>query len=246
MAFVVPMFAALGTAATAGVATGTAAVAAGVATTAMVAGGVVSAVGAIKQGKEAKRQAEFQAQQAEIQANEEKIGARVSATNAATAEADAEYSRQQIMRERDRVLGSQRSAVAKSGLTLSGSAIYAMGDTAAEFETEANRTFFNGLNIAGNYRGQSAAGMRSSSNLLTTASEYRRSGRAAKKSGMWSAAGSLLSTVGSVGLTYAGWGAKGAAASGAVRAGATGAGKGILTSSRGYTGQASVFNFRYS
>lgn len=218
--FAAPFFAYIGGAATAGAATGTAAVVAGVATTAVVAGGVVSAVGAIQQGKEARRQAEFQAKQAELDSQEQKTAASVAATNAAAAERDAEYSYDQIMRERARAAGSNRVAVAKSGLTFSGSAVDVAGDTAAEFETEANRTYLNNLNVAGNYRGSSAALMRGAGNSILTASEYRRAGRASQKSSYWSASGSILSAVGTVGLGYAGWASRVPAGAGAGAAGA--------------------------
>lgn len=230
--FAAPFFAAIGTGATAGVATGTAAVVAGVATTAIVAGGVVSAVGAIQQGKEARRQAEFQAKQAELESQEQKTAASVAATNAANAERDAEYSYDQIMRERARAQGANRVAVAKSGLTFSGSAVDVAGDTAAEFETEANRTYMNNLNVAGNYRGSSSALMRSSGNSLLTATEYRRAGRATQKSSYWSAGGSILSAVGTVGLGYAGWASRVPAAAGAGAAGAGAAGAGAARNVR--------------
>jgi len=163
----------------------------------------VSAVGTIQQGKEQRRQANFAAQQAQLEAQEQTYAGNVSATNAAQAQQDAQASWDEVRRQKDRVLGTQRTNVAKSGLTLTGSAAYVQEDTALNFEREANRALFSGLNESGNYRYESRARRISSQNSLSTASNYRASGRAAARNSYWSAGGTLLSGYGQAGYMYA-------------------------------------------
>lgn len=163
----------------------------------------VSAVGTIQQGREQQRQANFAAQQAEIEAQEQTYAGNVAATNAAQAQQDAQLTWDEARRQKDRVLGTQRSLVAKSGLTLTGSAAYVQEDTALNFQREANRALFSGLNESGNYRYESRARRLSSQNALSTASNYRASGRAAVRNSYWSAGGTLLGGIGQAGYMYA-------------------------------------------
>lgn len=168
---------------------------------ASVAGATVSAIGTIQQGKEQQRQANFQAQQAELQSKEEMYASNVAATNAKQGAADAQESWSDILRQRDRTLGTQRSTTAKSGLTFSGSAGYVAEDTALNFQREANRTLFSGLNQSGNYRYESSARGRSSINALSTASNFRTAGRSYRTNSYWQAGGQFISGLGSASMS---------------------------------------------
>lgn len=158
----------------------------------MAAGSVVSAIGTIQEGREQQRQANFQARQAEIQAQEEVVAGNIAATNARQAEADSEVQWVDTMRERTRLLGEQRAAVAKSGLQLTGSAVDVQRDSALEFERQASRSYFSGLNVAGNYRAESGARMRSSLNMRATADNYRKAGKAARRASYFGAGATVL------------------------------------------------------
>lgn len=162
----------------------------------MAAGTVVSAVGTIQQGQEANRQAKFQANQAELQAQEATIAGNIAATNANQGESDAMQQWQDARRQEARLMGQNTTAAGRSGLTLSGSIYDVNNDSALAFQHKANMDLVSGLNQAGNYRSESGSNMRSSNNLLTSAGNYRKSGRAALTSSYLSAGGQLMSGLG--------------------------------------------------
>lgn len=92
-------------------------------------GALVSAYGSIQQGKAQSAMAEFQAQQAEENAKR--------AQQNAASEAEAEVKRQAFLEGQKRSsLASQRSALAASGLLLSGSGLDVMSDTDLNFELQ--------------------------------------------------------------------------------------------------------------
>ena len=166
----------------------------------LIAGGtVLSAVGTLQQGQEMRRQANFQADQAEIQAQEQTIASNIAATNAKQSEADAQQAWIDSMRQKNRVIGSQNTAAAKSGLQLTGSIYDVSNDTALTFQKAANAELASNLNTAGNFRSEAAAGMRSRSNLILTAGNYRTSGRASVASSYLTAGGTLLTGFGTAG-----------------------------------------------
>lgn len=158
----------------------------------------VSAVSTIQNGQEQRRQAEFQASEADIAAHEATIAGNIAATNANQAELDAQTQWEDTMRARDRMLGSNKTAAAKSGLVLTGTILDVNNDTALSFASTANRELFSGLNGAGNYRAESASQGRSALNMTRSASNYRVSGRNAVTSSYLSASGQLLSGIGDV------------------------------------------------
>ena len=143
------------------------------------AGTAVSAYGQVQQGRAAKAEAYTQARLAEEDANAAGY-AGIQQGQQAEREAD------KIKEQRDRVLHSQIAAVSKSGLTLSGSAVDVIRDTAIEAEKEVRMAkyrgdmdSYNSAQTARNYRNQ--------------ASLYRMSGNNARRSAVWGATGTLLS-----------------------------------------------------
>jgi hypothetical protein len=164
----------------------------------MAVGTTASAVGVIQQGREAKKEADFQARQMVRQSEQEQTAAVIAATNARQAEADGMRERADILRQRARFMGTQRAAVAKAGLVLSGSAQYAMEDSGMEFRRMADQAILASLGQAGNLRAESSARAESSSNLLLSAHNARRSGRAAQTTGLLRGFGTLASGYGQV------------------------------------------------
>ena len=95
-----------------------------------VASTAASVIGSLQQGQSAKAAANYNARVAENNA--------IAARQAAAAEA---------ARERDRALrltGAQRAAYAKGGVTMSGSALDVIGDTAAQAELDALTILYGG------------------------------------------------------------------------------------------------------
>jgi hypothetical protein len=93
------------------------------------AGTTVSAVGTIQQGKAQSAMHKFQAQQAEENAKR--------AQQNAASEAEAEVKRQAYLEgQKKSTLASQRSALAASGLLLTGSSLDVMSDTDLNFELQ--------------------------------------------------------------------------------------------------------------
>lgn len=96
---------------------------------AAVAGAGVATVGAIQQGKAQEAQNKFMAQEAELNAKR--------AANNAAAEAAANHREQKFLDQRKTsVLSAQKTAIAASGLALSGSALDVMSDTDLNFELQ--------------------------------------------------------------------------------------------------------------
>jgi len=93
------------------------------------AGTTVAAVGSIQQGKAQSAMNKFQAQQAEENAKR--------AQQNAASEAEAEVKRQAYLEgQKKSTLASQRSALAASGLMLTGSSLDVMSDTDLNFELQ--------------------------------------------------------------------------------------------------------------
>lgn len=157
---------------------------AGGALVATAAAGAVSAYGSIQQGRAQGKQANAMAQEQTIQSN-------VAATNAAAAGQAANENWLQNMRTRDRALGSQRAAVAASGLAFSGSAADVQADSTAEANREISAGRNADLTIAGNQRSASVS-------MKRQAVSTRASGKHARRQSMLQAGGTILSTVGNV------------------------------------------------
>ena len=121
-------------------------------------------VGQIQQGAMAQSMHEYNAQVQEIEAQ--------NAQNA------SEYE-ERLHRERGkRLLSSQRTDIAASGLGLEGSSLLAIEESAVEIEKDALAIRYSGSVAAARARSQAAAD--------------RMQGRAAKTAGMWGAGKSLL------------------------------------------------------
>ena len=163
---------------------------------AVVASTAYSAFASIEAGKEQNRQLQFQAQQAEAQAEQERTAARVAQTNAAQATQDAEKNWAAELRQKDRALGTMRANAVKSGLTLDTESDLEY-DVMREYEDSANANYMSALNVGGNFRFEASARKQSANNLLLTADEARRAGRAAITNGRNGAVGSILSGVAS-------------------------------------------------
>lgn len=129
-----------------------------------VASTALQALGAISQGAAAKSAASYNAQLAEREA--------------ATARDTAAYEEQKSRDQARKVLGAQRSAFSKAGVTLEGTPLEVLAETAAEAEADA-------LMIR---RAGSIAEARS----LAEAAQQRMAGRAAMTKGIMSAGGRLL------------------------------------------------------
>lgn len=140
---------------------------------------------------QAQRQAgKAQQQQAEYEAAIERNKATAADHNARLALEQAERDMDILRRQRDRVVGQNISAVAKSGLTLGGSAWDVLEDSAMEAEYEIRSAGYRGRRQADAY-GQEAVGHRASSESL------KFSGRTARRAGNMAAAGTLIGTLGS-------------------------------------------------
>ncbi len=151
----------------------------------------VSAYGTYQQGQAENRRMEFNAKVEENNA--------ISAGYAALQETQAAAREAEALREdRVRVLASQRSAVAASGLMISGSAVDVMGDTALASEKEIAMAYYKGQMGAYNQTQQA-------SNFRSQATLSRMSGQNAKRSGLYGAVGTTLSGAASIGTSYAGF-----------------------------------------
>jgi hypothetical protein len=153
------------------------------------AGAGVSAYGMIQQGKAQRRESEYQAQVDENNA--------ITTGYAAIQEQrNAQIEADQLRGVRDRALGSQRAAAAASGLTISGSVIDVMNDSAIEAEKEIQMSIYRGNIAAQNRRGEA-------DNLRQRAKLTRMSGRNAQRTSFYQAGGTLLSGAASAGAGYA-------------------------------------------
>lgn len=141
----------------------------------MLAGAAVSAYGAVQQANAQKTAAQFNASLNERNAV------------VATQQADAEAAR--IQRESGRVQGRMAAGFGASGLTLEGSALDALGDSAAMAQLDIETV---------KYRGRlQAMGYHDSATL------DRISGKTAEEQGYLRAASEVLTGVGRAGATYA-------------------------------------------
>lgn len=148
----------------------------------------ISVYGTIQQGKAAKAQANFDAAQQEEQSA-------VAQYNAKSAMDDAEREADQLRDVRVRNLASQQTAVASSGLTISGSAIDVMRDTSIQSEKEVRMAKWRGATEAYNF-GQKAK------SLLTTSTFTRAAGRNYKRSANLSAVGQAFDGLSRAGTGY--------------------------------------------
>lgn len=153
------------------------------------AGAGVSAYGMVQQGRAARQEANYNAKIEENNA--------ISAGYAAIQEQQAAQREADSLRdERIRALASQRTAVAASGLMLSGSALDVMGDTALESEKEIQMALYRGR-IGSYNQTQQAANFRNRA-VLT-----RMAGKNAARSYNMQAAGTFLSSAASTSSGYA-------------------------------------------
>lgn len=207
MAFI-PFAAALGSAA------GVSATAAGMmiaSTAATVIGTGISAYGMIQQGNIAEQQGNLQARIAQDEAN---YNAKIDDNNAIRSgyaaiqeQQSADQEIDSLREQRLRALGSQRAALGKSGLTISGSGLDVMSDTAVQFEKEIQMARYRGQVGAFNYA-QQAADFRSSANARrvsgrNTAISAAFSGASAKYSSRLSATGTLIGGLAQAGASFA-------------------------------------------
>lgn len=143
----------------------------------------------VQQGKSEERKARFDAQVEDNNA--------VSAGYAAAQENQAAAREAEALREeRLRNLATQRTDAVSSGLTISGSVLDTMGDSALASEKEIQLAYYRGR--MGAYNQTQRA-----SNSRVQATMLRASGRNARTSANWQAGGTLLSTAASSSYSYA-------------------------------------------
>jgi len=189
---------------------GGSAVAGGALVASTVAAGV-SAYGMIQQGK---LQAASQELQGRIAQDENNYQAKLDENNAVRAGYAAIQEQQNADREIDatreqrlRVLASQRAALGKSGLTITGSAVDVLSDTSIQMEKEIQMARYRGQIVAYNYS-QEASDLRISAGARRAAGSNARltagyNARSAIVNSRYSAAGTLLQAAGSIGSKYA-------------------------------------------
>lgn len=201
----------------------TAATVAVVADAAIIAGGVMSAVSQYQQGKEQKRQADFQANEARKQAQLEQERA-----NIAQIQGEQEATRR--MRAYSQEVGSVYANAAGNGLLIdSGSAGDTLGkilDTSATFAAQDVSTIRDNTALS-IWTHEANEGQ-----LLRSAENYRKTGKAAYKAGVLGAVTESVKTVGKLGSAFAGAGGFDAlgAGGGSVNLANTGSSNGLATS----------------
>jgi hypothetical protein len=141
---------------------------------ASVAGTAMSAYSEIQQGKEQQQWSEYNAAVAE--------------RDAASAKQSAEYEAGQKRKETQKLLGRQRALYGKAGVTLEGSPLLMMEETASEGEIDALMIEREGKLRAGSYQSEAALS--------------RMKGSAAKRAGYYGAGSSLLTGAGSAMSAY--------------------------------------------
>ena len=171
----------------------------------MAAGMVLQGVGQIRQGQTAGAAAEYNAKVAEAQA---KAITESAEFEAKTLEQQGEVEKAQLVREKAKVLATQRAGFAKAGVRIGeGSPLEVMADTAAQFELDLATSRYNIQTGQETLRyGRDVGVARSKSEAAfqrLLAPRYRTSGYI-------SGAGSILTGVGSMmgGFAGAGGGAK--------------------------------------
>jgi len=145
-----------------------------IATVTAVAATGVSAVSQIQQGKEQQKWSEYNAAVAE--------------RDAKAATAAAGYEASQKRKETERLLGRQRALYGKSGVTMEGSPLELMSETAAEGELDALMIQRTGAVSAQRYGEE--------------ATLSRMKGSSAKRAGYWGAGTTLLTGAGSAASSY--------------------------------------------
>lgn len=158
-------------------------------TTAALVGTGVSAYGMIKQGQAQQREANYNAA---VQDNNA-----ISAGYAAIQEGQsAQREVDQLRETRTRNMGSQRAAAAASGVTISGSVLDTMGDSALQSEKDIQMAYYRGKVGAYNQSNQA-------SNYRSQAGMTRTAGANAARSSYFQAGGSILSGFAQAGSSFA-------------------------------------------
>lgn len=158
-------------------------------TAASVVGAGISAYGMMQQGRAAKAEAEYNAK---VQENNAVTAGYAAIQEQQAAQRDAENLREQ----RIRTMASQRTAVAHSGLAISGSAVDVLGDTSIASEREIQTVLYGGR-VASYNAGQQGA------NYLRQASFSRAAGANAKRSAYLQAGSTLLTAAAQSSMSYA-------------------------------------------
>jgi hypothetical protein len=154
------------------------------------AGAAISAGGMIMQGQAANKQAKYQAAV-------ERNNATVAGWQAEDATRRGQIEEQNQRLKVARIAGAQKAAFASSGVELSGgSPLDTLMDTSMLGELDA-------LTIRSNAEREAYGHMTQQSNLTAQSGLTRMAGRSAQTAGFVGAAGTLLSTAGTVGLNYA-------------------------------------------
>ena len=152
-------------------------------------GAGVSAYGMIKQGQAQRSEMNYNAA---VQDNNA-----ISAGYAAIQEGQsAQREVDQLRETRTRNMGSQRAAAAASGLTISGSVLDTMGDSALQSEKDIQMAYYRGKVGAYN-QGNQASNFRSQAGMTRTA------GANAARSSYFQAGGSILSGFSQAAGSYA-------------------------------------------
>jgi hypothetical protein len=131
-----------------------------------------------------------QVQQGHNQAANAKYNAKLASRNAKIAQESAEYEARQKRRETARLIGRQRALYGKAGVTMEGSPLEVIQETAAQGEMDA-------LMIERRYT-QQATAYKSQAELARTRTEI------AKRRGYWGAGSTLLTSGGQMASGYGG------------------------------------------
>jgi hypothetical protein len=138
------------------------------------AGTAMSVVGQIQQGKSTKQWSEYNAAVAE--------------RDALAAQQSAEYAAGEKRKETERLLGRQRALYGKAGVTVEGSPLLMMEETASQGELDALMIEREGKLKAGNYQSEAALS--------------RMKGASAQRAGYYGAGSSLLTGASSAMTAY--------------------------------------------
>lgn len=156
----------------------------------MAASAAVTVAGAVQQSQAAKAQGEAAQRQANFEAQVQENNATIAGYQAIEARKAADREAAQIQEQRLRVLGQQRAATSASGLTLSGSALDVMSDSAIQAEKDIQMAKYRGDVGAYNATNQSR-------DLQTSSILTRMAGANAKAAARDRSTGALISGFGS-------------------------------------------------
>lgn len=148
-------------------------------------GTVISAGGAIMQGQQANAAAK-------AQSRIDQANARIADNNAILADQDTTRQLDRQAAELRRIKGSQRSAVAASGLTLSGSMLDVISDTELQAHLEQSDIYRSGSNRSNSF-------LQQGSDFRAQSAMSRAAGYNARTNSTLSAGGTLISGAGQVG-----------------------------------------------